>query len=119
MLDTFSRSPHIGVFLLSTKAGGLGLNLTAADTVILHDIDWNPHSDAQAVDRAHRMGQRRPVTVHRLIAAGTLDEHVARLACIKLELDRALKGGPGSPTPKASRGAEKATIAELLARALE
>jgi SWI/SNF-related matrix-associated actin-dependent regulator 1 of chromatin subfamily A len=80
LIDVFSSDASIGVFLLSTKAGGLGINLTSADTVILHDIDVNPFNDAQAVDRAHRLGQTRPVTVSRLVAAGTVDEHIARIA---------------------------------------
>jgi len=95
LLDKFNRTPHLGVFLLSTKAGGLGLNLTAADTVIIHDSDWNPHADAQAVDRAHRMGQCRPVQVYRFLSKGTMDESMARLTQEKLELDRALKGKGG------------------------
>jgi SNF2 family DNA or RNA helicase len=111
LLDTFNRTPGLGVFLLSTKAGGLGLNLTAADTVIIHDSDWNPHADAQAVDRAHRMGQTRPVTVYRLLSAGTMDEHIARMAAQKLELDRALKGKAGSGgaflSPDKAAGAAK------------
>lgn len=54
-------------FLLSTRAGGQGLNLTRADTVILHDVDFNPQIDRQAEDRCHRLGQKRTVTVHRLV----------------------------------------------------
>ena len=57
-------------FLLSTRAGGQGLNLTGADTVILHDVDFNPQIDRQAEDRCHRLGQMRPVTVIRLVSAG-------------------------------------------------
>lgn len=55
------------IFLLSTRAGGLGINLTAADTVIIYDSDWNPQMDLQAMDRAHRIGQKNPVNVYRLI----------------------------------------------------
>ncbi len=55
------------VFLLSTRAGGLGINLTAADTVIIYDSDWNPQMDLQAMDRAHRIGQKNLVNVYRLI----------------------------------------------------
>lgn len=55
------------VFLLSTRAGGLGINLTSADTVIIYDSDWNPQMDLQAMDRAHRIGQKNPVNVYRLI----------------------------------------------------
>lgn len=55
------------IFLLSTRAGGLGINLTSADTVIIYDSDWNPQMDLQAMDRAHRIGQKNKVNVYRLI----------------------------------------------------
>lgn len=63
------NNPSAGIFafLLSTRAGGQGLNLTQADTVILHDVDFNPQVDRQAEDRCHRLGQKRTVTVHRLV----------------------------------------------------
>jgi SNF2 family DNA or RNA helicase len=67
------------LFLISLKAGGLGLNLTAADFVIHLDPWWNPAIEDQASDRAHRIGQERPVTVYRLIAAGTIEEKIIRL----------------------------------------
>ncbi len=63
MIDQFNRDDSIFIFILSTKAGGLGINLTAANTVILHDIDFNPYNDKQAEDRCHRVGQDRPVHV--------------------------------------------------------
>ena len=59
MIDEFTHDPSIFIFLLSTKAGGLGINLTAADTVIIHDIDFNPYNDKQAEDRCHRVGQTK------------------------------------------------------------
>ena len=64
------NDPSKGVFafLLSTRAGGQGLNLTGADTVILHDVDFNPQIDRQAEDRCHRLGQTKPVHVHRLVS---------------------------------------------------
>lgn len=61
------------VFLLSTRAGGLGINLTSADTVIIYDSDWNPQMDLQAMDRAHRIGQKNPVNVYRLITENTVE----------------------------------------------
>jgi DNA helicase INO80 len=64
------------VFLLSTRAGGLGINLTAADTVIFYDNDWNPTQDAQAMDRAHRLGQTKPVSVYRLVCGATVEERI-------------------------------------------
>ena len=78
MIDTFNRSSsaRLPVFLLSTRAGGQGINLTAADTVILHDVDCNPEIDRQAEDRCHRIGQQRPVTVLRLVCSGSVDEQI-------------------------------------------
>jgi len=67
------------VFLLSLKAGGVGLNLTAADHVLLLDPWWNPAAEDQAADRAHRIGQHRPVTVTRLVTAGTIEDDILAL----------------------------------------
>jgi SWI/SNF-related matrix-associated actin-dependent regulator 1 of chromatin subfamily A len=80
------------IFLLSTKACGLGINLTAADTVIFHDIDWNPFNDRQAEDRCHRLGQTKPVTIHRLIAGDSIEEHMQKTAERKMRLDEAMQG---------------------------
>jgi SWI/SNF-related matrix-associated actin-dependent regulator of chromatin subfamily A member 5 len=77
-------------FLLSTRAGGLGINLATADIVILFDSDWNPQVDLQAMDRAHRIGQTKPVQVFRFIAEGTIDEKVIERADRKLFLDAAV-----------------------------
>jgi DNA helicase INO80 len=66
----------------------LGINLTAADTVIFYDHDWNPSNDAQAMDRAHRLGQTRQVTVYRLITKGTIDERIVQLARVKKDVSR-------------------------------
>ena len=81
----------IFAFLLSTRAGGLGINLTAADTVIFYDSDWNPTVDQQAMDRAHRLGQTRQVTVYRLIARGTIEERILQRAQEKSEVIVTLK----------------------------
>ena len=78
------------VMLLSTRAGGLGLNLTAADTVIIFDSDWNPQNDLQAMARAHRIGQTRSVRVYRLLTAKTYEMHMFHSASLKLGLDRAV-----------------------------
>lgn len=59
LIDEFTEDDDIFIFLLSTRAGGLGINLTRADTVIIHDIDFNPHNDKQAEDRCHRLGQKK------------------------------------------------------------
>uniref|UniRef100_A0A0N4ZT85 ISWI chromatin-remodeling complex ATPase ISW1 n=1 Tax=Parastrongyloides trichosuri TaxID=131310 RepID=A0A0N4ZT85_PARTI len=74
-------------FLISTRAGGLGITLTAADVVIFYDIDWNPQMDLQAADRAHRIGQKKEVKVFRIISEGTVDERIYETAEKKLRLD--------------------------------
>jgi len=90
------------VFLLSTRAGGQGINLAAADTVILFDSDWNPQQDLQAQDRAHRIGQRRNVVVYRLATRGTVEEVLLEKAEGKRRLEKlvirkdGLKGGAGA-----------------------
>ena len=74
---------EIFVFLLSTRAGGVGINLTAADTVVFYDSDWNPTADSQAIDRCHRIGQKREVTVYRLVCTDTVEEKILRKASQK------------------------------------
>ncbi|OQV20493.1 SWI/SNF-related matrix-associated actin-dependent regulator of chromatin subfamily A member 5 [Hypsibius exemplaris] len=82
------------IFLLSTRAGGLGINLTSADTVILYDSDWNPQVDLQAMDRVHRIGQTKPVTVFRLITENTVEERIIERAERKMRLDAlVIQGG--------------------------
>jgi len=68
------------VFLLSTRAGGLGINLATADTVIIYDSDWNPHNDIQAFSRAHRIGQNRKVMVYRFVTRNSVEERVATVS---------------------------------------
>merc|ERR1712083_142490 len=87
-IDRFNNDPEYGVFLLSTRAGGLGINLTAADTVIIYDSDWNPQQDLQAQDRAHRIGQTNPVMVYRLVTANTIDEKIVERAAAKRKLEK-------------------------------
>jgi superfamily II DNA or RNA helicase len=85
-IDRFQESSDIPLFLLSLKAGGTGLNLTGADTVVHFDPWWNPAAEAQATDRAHRIGQTRTVTSYKLIAAGTVEEKVLALQAQKRAL---------------------------------
>jgi len=75
-------------FLLSTRAGGLGINLATADTVIFFDNDWNPQMDLQAQDRCHRIGQVRPVRIYRLATANSVESRILERANSKLKLDR-------------------------------
>ena len=89
-----------GVFLISLKAGGVGLTLTEADYVFVMDPWWNPAVEAQAVDRAHRIGQDRPVIVYRMVSADTIEEKVMALKARKADLfSRVLDGGGGAGTP--------------------
>lgn len=86
----FNADPSIPVLLATTRVGGLGLNLTGADTVVFLEHDWNPQADLQAMDRAHRLGQKRSVTVYRLILRGTLEERVLGLQAWKKRLAAAV-----------------------------
>jgi SNF2 family DNA or RNA helicase len=95
-VDAFQNDPDCGLFLISLKAGGLGLNLTAAEYVFLLDPWWNPAVEAQAVDRAHRIGQTRPVFAYRLIARDTVEEKVLELQKTKRELADAILGEDNS-----------------------
>mgnify|MGYP001188190631 CR=1 FL=1 len=85
-VDLFQQDPSQFLFMISTKAGGAGLNLTAADTVIFYDHDWNPANDLQAQDRAYRIGQKNTVSIHKLISKGTLEESVVSRQKLKTEV---------------------------------
>ncbi|CAB4312558.1 unnamed protein product [Prunus armeniaca] len=90
IVKAFNSDPTIDVLLLTTHVGGLGLNLTSADTLIFVEHDWNPMRDHQAMDRAHRLGQKKVVNVHRLIMRGTLEEKVMSLQKFKLSVANAV-----------------------------
>ncbi|XP_071665447.1 chromodomain-helicase-DNA-binding protein 1-like isoform X2 [Patagioenas fasciata] len=104
-IKNFGQQP-IFIFLLSTRAGGVGMNLTAADTVIFTDSDFNPQNDLQAIARAHRIGQHKPVKIIRLIGRDTVEEIIYRRAASKLRLTNAIvEGGQfalGAPKPPAA-----------------
>lgn len=87
LADFNAKDSQYDVFLLSTRAGGLGLNLQTADTVIIFDSDWNPHQDLQAQDRAHRIGQTKEVRVYRLVTAKSVEEDILNAAQYKLNID--------------------------------
>ncbi|KAG0043707.1 hypothetical protein BGZ83_011115 [Gryganskiella cystojenkinii] len=111
LIDAFNDDDSHKIFLLSTKAGGFGINLTGANVVIMYDLDFNPHNDKQAEDRAHRVGQTREVEVIKLIAKDTIEEQIYQLANLKLKLDHhvsqddaalaAAAGGSGSSSSAA------------------
>ncbi len=84
------HSDYRFVFLLCTKAGGLGINLVAADTVIIYDSDWNPQNDLQAQARCHRIGQDKMVKIYRLITRNTYEREMFDRASLKLGLDKAV-----------------------------
>ncbi|XP_026570284.1 lymphoid-specific helicase [Pseudonaja textilis] len=87
-MKNFNADPEVFIFLVSTRAGGLGINLTAADTVIIYDSDWNPQSDLQAQDRCHRIGQTKPVVVYRFVTANTIDQKIVERAAAKRKLEK-------------------------------
>ncbi|ESO84154.1 hypothetical protein LOTGIDRAFT_229634 [Lottia gigantea] len=86
IVQRFNNDPSIDMLLLTTHVGGLGLNLTGADTVIFVEHDWNPMKDLQAMDRAHRIGQKKVVNVYRLVTRGTLEEKIMGLQKFKLNI---------------------------------
>ncbi|KAJ7093359.1 SNF2 family N-terminal domain-containing protein [Mycena belliarum] len=103
------------LFLLSTRAGGLGVNLTAADTVIFYDQDWNPQMDAQAQDRAHRIGQTKPVLIFRLVSAHTIEEKIMQRATEKRKLEALVIAKGKFKMPAAAEAGRRTTMAEMAA----
>ena len=106
----------IFAFLLSTRAGGQGINLVGADTVILHDCDFNPQIDRQAEDRAHRLGQTKPVSIYRLVTSDSVDSRIVDIATAKLSLDAAVLCSQTAPamTDKEIKSQEQKSMAEIL-----
>ena len=94
-VDRFQQDDSVPVFLISLKAGGTGLNLTAADVVVHFDPWWNPAIEAQASARAHRIGQDKPVMVYRLVATDTVEEQILKLQDKKRQLADAALGEAG------------------------
>lgn len=87
LTDRFNNDPRIPVFILSSRSGGLGINLTGADTVIFYDLDWNPAMDKQCQDRCHRIGQTRDVHIYRFVSEGTIEANILRKSNQKRMLD--------------------------------
>ena len=113
LVARFQESDEPPVFLLSLKAAGTGLNLTRADHVVHYDRWWNPAVEAQATDRAHRIGQSRPVQVHRLIAEGTLEDRIAAMLASKKELAEAVLGRTDGAELTELTDADLAELVEL------
>ena len=95
VVDAFQNDPQACVFLISLKAGGTGLNLTAASYVVLFDPWWNPAVEAQAIDRTHRIGQDHTVIAYRMLATGTIEEKIWELQQGKAALARDILGEGG------------------------
>lgn len=94
LMERFNNDKRIFCMILSTRSGGIGVNLTGADTVIFYDSDWNPTMDAQAQDRCHRIGQTRDVNIYRLISEKTIEENILRKANQKRLLNEmTIEGG--------------------------
>ncbi|XP_072570462.1 SWI/SNF-related matrix-associated actin-dependent regulator of chromatin subfamily A containing DEAD/H box 1b [Paramormyrops kingsleyae] len=113
LIDEFNTDPDIFVFLLSTRAGGLGINLTSANVVILHDIDCNPYNDKQAEDRCHRVGQTRTVKVIKLVSKDSIEDCMLRVGQKKLKLEQdmtATEGGDEDSIPEDMASLLKASL---------
>jgi len=122
MIDEFNNDPSIPIFLLSTRAGGLGLNLAAADTVILHDLDFNPFNDIQAEDRCHRFGQTKVVTVYKLVTEGTVDADIYAMQERKARMNAAIFENEGESTGKKKakkKSEEKEAMASIVQTAVD
>ncbi len=112
LVDRF-QTGEVPIFLLSLKAGGTGLTLTAADTVILLDPWWNPAAEAQAADRAHRIGQDKPVMIYRPVCSGTVEERIQEMQARKRGLADALWDGTGQAAGELTEDDLKALMAPL------
>ncbi|KAJ4746621.1 chromatin remodeling 1 [Rhynchospora pubera] len=117
IVDTFNNDRSIFACLLSTRAGGQGLNLIGADTVIIHDMDFNPQMDRQAEDRCHRIGQDKPVTIYRLVTKDTVDDKIYEIAKRKLVLDAAVLESGGAELDNSNDMPER-TMGEILSSLL-
>lgn len=118
LVHAWQTDESIFIFLLSTRAGGLGINLTAADTVIFYDSDWNPTVDQQAMDRAHRLGQTKQVTVYRLITKGTIEERIQQRAQQKDQIHKVVIAGGSFSSNEQSNGTSSSKQ-ELMSLLLE
>merc|ERR1719270_2459002 len=118
LIDDFNKDPDIFIFILSTRASGLGINLTAANAVILHDLDFNPYNDKQAEDRCHRLGQTKEVKIIRFISEDTIEEGIYNIAQEKLKLEQDLVNSDEDPTKEDTKKKKK-DVSRLLKLALD
>ncbi|KAJ5274119.1 hypothetical protein N7478_009244 [Penicillium angulare] len=115
ILDAFYEREEIPVFLLSTKAGGAGINLACANKVIIFDSSFNPQEDVQAENRAHRVGQTRDVEIFRFVTSGTIEEQIYALGQTKLALDQAVAGDDAEASKKGEEAGLKAVESMFVA----
>ena len=113
LMQRFNTDPRIFCFILSTRSGGVGMNLTGADTVIFYDSDWNPAMDAQAQDRCHRIGQTREVHIYRLVSEHTIEENILRKSDQKRHLDWLAIQSGGFTTDLLSKLDPKALLTDI------
>merc|ERR1712079_590052 len=118
LIDKFTKDEGIFIFILSTRAGGLGINLTAANTVILHDLDFNPYNDKQAEDRCHRVGQKKTVKVIRFVSKDTIEEGIYSTDQEKLKLEQDLVNSEEDPEKVFENVHAKKDVSRLLKNAL-
>ena len=122
IIDQFTNDTSIPVFMLSTKAGGAGINLACANKVIIFDSSFNPQDDIQAENRAHRVGQTREVEVVRLVTRGTIEEQIHALGESKLALDDRVAGASSGDNPASEKAAEadgEKKVEEMFFKSLE
>jgi len=115
LIDEFNTNKDIFVFLLSTRAGGIGINLTSANVCIFHDIDWNPEMDRQAEARVHRIGQMKPVKIIKLLTKESVDEYILKMAASKKERNDLVMGeGGGIKDISRDSESDKLSIGKVL-----
>merc|ERR1712151_133922 len=107
LIDQYNHDTTIPIFLLSTKACGLGINLTSADTCIMHDLDFNPFNDLQAEDRCHRIGQKKTVTVMKLVVKDSVDSDIYDMQERKAKLNAAIMENSASSNNNSNWGAKQ------------
>ncbi|ORZ17739.1 SNF2 family N-terminal domain-domain-containing protein [Absidia repens] len=113
-IDEFNQNEALDVFLLSTKAGGFGINLASANVVVMYDMDFNPQNDKQAEDRAHRVGQTKDVTVYKLLSNHTIDQQILSMAEMRLRLDNSVSGIDGDHQQQDNDGMDQTKMKSLL-----
>lgn len=119
LIDQFNNDPSIPVFLLSTRAGGMGINLTAADTCIIHDLDFNPFNDLQAEDRCHRIGQKKNVTIIKMVTADSVDSSIYSMQERKARMNAAILDSASNGNVKSSSKKDKEEIGNIVRNAMD